>query len=134
MSQSLEKLDTAGGELIDKVGASAEKLLAFVERETPQLMGELILYRKVQCSLWSCVALLIALAGLYALWRLYRWGATFDLDKCDDWVPVCLVASLASGLCAILGFIAALYWLAGLIKVCVAPRVYLLEYFADFVR
>lgn len=136
MSESLEKLDVAGADLIDKVGTSAEKLLVFVEREAPQLMEELIVYGRTVETLEACLGIVMFLSGMWWAIKIWKLGWTLDWhDNSPDNAECirCLIFGAVAGLGMMVGAVVFGPSVGSCIKTWVAPRVYLLEYFSDFV-
>lgn len=113
---------------LDKILAWAETTEAFVIEQAPLVVQELILYQRT----WLLVYLLIcwALAGCLIAWSRWLWKT---IDRADDRAD----RVFGSGALGIFGglvfFVSTLIITEPLLKVWLAPRLFVLEYLRELI-
>ena len=110
-------------QFIQKILAGAEAAGNFTTEQTPLLVQEWLRWQIVDSAFWLVVGLVILAVSLLT-WKR-SWKISFDED-----IPL-IVANFTG---VLLGSLMTVTNTFDLIKVLVAPRVVLLEKFADLVR
>ncbi len=121
-----ENLNEAVAALINKALSGVETSVSFLQAETPLLIQELLIWTLVSSS----VGLVIATIFLYLAfkgWLLAR----KSWDARDDNMPGWVIGTMTFGIVGVMMFIINTLII---LKVLVAPKIWLLEYAASLVK
>ncbi len=135
MSKTLDKLDSAGANIIDSVEVYGQKLVSFLETEVPELLSEIIVLQRCFTSGYLILGVFLTIAGLICLKKMVKFAVTFEWE--DDNALQCLTCIF--GICVGLGGVIAgpivfFTRIGDCITVFVAPRIYLLEYCSNLIK
>ncbi len=114
------KIEVMGAELLDYLQSSA----GFVVEQTPLVLQEILTYYFVFHLIWVAVCLVPLVAWIYTIRRYIRDYAKYSHDEKENW-GFCMAFG---GVVAALAQIGTLSNLFEVIKIILAPRLYLIEY------
>lgn len=134
-----EKLNEALTQLIEGLQKGSE----FAVDQAPLVVQELIAWKRVELSAVVGVSLLAFVIGLVAVYVFSRrgrreflakksgegnaWENPYDEDRY-------FFGALFSGIAAVIGFVACMKNVPDLLQVCIAPRVYVVEYVTGLLK
>lgn len=127
--ETLEKLDELGAQGLDWLAEFSKNGLQFVEEQAPELCNEIIRLGIVNHGFWFVSCLIVCIASLVLTYKLFKWIMA-DTSAPPEALMICVLpfgSAVGFGIATMVSLHAALI-------IWVAPRVYLLEYFADMVK
>lgn len=144
-----EQLRGAMAELITMLTKGAEGLYAFGQEQVPEVLSQLILWKTAQYGLLTVVLMATVLSYLWFIRRMcgekppqqsrdgdnrHPWIPDFWRDSDRDihfhWVTLGVLGGLGATVC----LLASVANLLNILKITLAPKVWLLEYAAQLVK
>ncbi len=132
-SETLEQLDKSGADAIKTAQEYGTQIVEFVKEQAPELIEEIILFKRVEYSLYMCIGIVLGIIS-YKLTRMappiLKKYAPYD-ELHEFCTAFAIIVSII--FTSIAGCITMSINLTTLCQVWFAPRLYLLEYFSDLV-
>ena len=116
------KLEEQLSKVVEKSIGLAEKTGEFVIEQAPQLLQEFYNWHITESIIYLLLGLFILVLPI--LFTVKNWKSLYDSDFGAGCVITCFFTTL-SGICI------SIYNLIELIKILVAPKLYLIEYFIE---
>lgn len=128
MNEQTEKLvNDALSSVIETVRATGN----FVIEQAPDVIRQLILYNTINLAVWVGLGLVVLVATHIVVKKFLKWEATLDAYNSGGGIA----GAVMSGVIGIsLGFVLIFSNISELIKIIVAPKIWLLEYAASLVK
>lgn len=125
MSTDMQKTDAVLSTILEKALDGAQATGDFIAGQIPDVVKELLAYYTATDIFW----ILISILGFFGTWALYRWAIRmYEIDS--DYGPMYILPA-CSGILSIIIFMVNIL---DLLKIMVAPKLYLLEYAANLVH
>lgn len=122
--------------LLKLITDSLEQGKDFVLEQAPDVVQQLIMLKRIEYSVYAVLAgLLLAAAVTFILWSIPHVKKEYENFACSEWLPVWALSSMLSGGLVLLATISLVDGvLPVLLKVWLAPKVFLLEYLASIIK
>lgn len=109
----------------DEILGWLRKAVEFAGDQAPLVVQEMLRWRLIEHTVWGVLFSLVAAALLLMVWRLCRRLRSDDLTCRDE--DSCWAFLFANGLGSAVSGLLAVYCWVTVVKIQVAPRLYLLE-------
>jgi RsiW-degrading membrane proteinase PrsW (M82 family) len=139
MSDTLNKIDEVGAETLGFLSEFAKNGIGFIEEQAPLLCEEIISYHKIMSCIWMGMIVTIVLCIIYTWYKVIKLAIPFieeeSTTKSDvECVMWYFLMGLAATLTALPFILTGFYRnLSTIIQTTFAPRLFLMEYFAEMV-
>lgn len=124
-----EATKQAIGAFVQKMLAAAENGANWTAEQAPLVVQEWLLWQMVEAGIWALAGLI---SGCVAVWLTY-----WMVPKWDKWDrtcnPMAFMAPAGVAICGIFAIVG-ITAISSLLKLWLAPRVVILEKFADLVK
>lgn len=116
------------GEAINLGKAGAIKAYEFAEAQIPEILREIIMFNRIELTCTFFGLLILSGVFAYVAWHIGKKIATSDFFRGGEFViAIPIVGFLASSISAFSDF-------SAVVKVWFAPRLFLIEYFAELMK
>ena len=122
-----EQLQEQAGEILELLKVGIEKGGAFAGEQLPDVARQLILFRRAACSMWLAIGIAALIGGIWLFRAISKWQR--DNEVCDDCGLITMPAIIS-----LFGFLAVVCSGTGLLKLWLAPKLYLLEYIGKIMK
>ena len=116
------KLEEQLSKVVEKSIGLAEKTGEFVIEQAPQLLQEFYNWHITESIIYLLLGLFILVLPI--LFTVKNWKSLYD----NNWSEACIIACIFT---TFSGIWMSIYKLIELIKILVAPKLYLIEYFIE---
>lgn len=126
----VNKADQVLGQLLDRALNGVDKAVEFSQAQIPEVIEQLLMWKMMESVLWNVAALAVLVVLCVFQWLCFgkhRWCESFS--EGDGSLGAAWFFSSAIMIVFVITFLD-FDWL----KIMVAPKLYLLEYAADFVK
>ena len=127
-STLMEQLENALIKAIENAGGYVEKGVDFAIEQSPSIIDQLIRWQLIKGTIWMVMSVVLSLIILGISRRMYRYDPG---DKHCDPIAISWFIFVAGNIGSSIIFVINALWV---IKICVAPKVWLIEYAASLVK
>lgn len=133
-----EQLQQALASILNKTASGVEAGAAFLQSEIPEVVSQLLLYKLVAASVESFILLSLILGFAFFV-RLVCSSIKKEGVFYDEYGPGSLsiigfMGLLCGGIASLISFIAIFCNIAVILKIWLAPKIYLIEYAASLAK
>lgn len=120
------ELQKALAQILNKTVSAAEAGVAFLQKELPEVIQQLLVWKAVESAIYFLTALVVLWFCLYAIRKMWAYSKT-DSGRGSE--ALMFFPGVATGL-SVLAMIQHIDWL----KILIAPKLYLIEFAASLVK
>ena len=118
-----ENLDGVSAELLREVLTATQSALEFGKAELPLIVDEILLYKLVFASILFTIMATLSIVSIYLSKRALKLASEGDISE-----------FILVGTTGIIALVLALVQLCTILKITLAPRLFLLEYLSNMLR
>jgi len=119
--------------MVNGVSGAAGQATDFVLEQAPLVIQELILWKRVEHTLWLAISIVLLIALAFFVWKNVVKISSI-ISEGDDPFPRVMCTAVGGVVSLIIGLEMLFSNLTPCLQVWLAPRLYLIEYAADILR
>ena len=127
------KLEDKAVEAIDKILSTSESALAFITEQSPEMVSQLLAYHLAD-AIYGLVFGLLTIAAMINLVVMFKRKSAWVCDEYGDLNGFGLGYLVASVTLLFFGILSIIIGISTILKIYLAPNLYILEYAVGLVK